>query len=179
MDIGNRIKQLRFKNDLTLEELASRTELTKGFLSQLERNLTLPSIVTLGDIVEALGCGLSEFFKEEVDEKIVFTHEDYFMDVREQSTVHWIVPNAQKNEMEPIIIEIEPFGKSSEVYSHEGEEFGYVLSGKINIVDFDTNKSVTVKKGETFYLKGLMNHHLYNDSKQIAKVLWICTPPIF
>ena len=43
MDIGARIRQLRIKNDLTLEELASRTELTKGFLSQLERNLTSPS----------------------------------------------------------------------------------------------------------------------------------------
>ncbi len=179
MDIGSRIKQLRFKNDLTLEELASRTELTKGFLSQLERNLTSPSIVTLIDIVETLGCDMSEFFKEEVDEKIVFTQDDYFVDVREQSTVHWIVPNAQKNEMEPIIIEIEPFGKSSEVYSHEGEEFGYVLSGKIKLVDVDTKKSVVIKKGETFYLNGLMSHYLFNDSKQVAKVLWICTPPIF
>ena len=55
MDIGARIRQLRNKNNLTLEELASRCELTKGFLSQLERNLTSPSISTLEDIVEALG----------------------------------------------------------------------------------------------------------------------------
>jgi transcriptional regulator with XRE-family HTH domain len=48
IDIGHRIKQLRVQNDLTLEELASRTELTKGFLSQLERNLTSPSLQTLG-----------------------------------------------------------------------------------------------------------------------------------
>ena len=51
-DIGRRIRQLRVKNGLTLEELASRTELTKGFLSQLERNLTSPSIQTLEDINE-------------------------------------------------------------------------------------------------------------------------------
>ena len=53
IDIGQRIKQLRIKNSLTLEELASRTELTKGFLSQLERNLTAPSLQTLEDIAEA------------------------------------------------------------------------------------------------------------------------------
>ena len=51
MDIGYRIKQLRTKNNLTLEELASRCELTKGFLSQLELNLTSPSIATLQYIV--------------------------------------------------------------------------------------------------------------------------------
>ena len=65
MDIGHKIKQLRIQKGLTLEELASRSELTKGFLSQLERNLTSPSIATLNDIVEALGSSLSDFFKEE------------------------------------------------------------------------------------------------------------------
>ena len=55
MDIGRKLKQLRIRNDLTLEELASRSELTKGFLSQVERNLTSPSVSTLEDILEALG----------------------------------------------------------------------------------------------------------------------------
>ena len=59
MDIGHKIKQLRIQKGLTLEELASRSELTKGFLSQTERNLTSPSIATLNDIVEALGTSLS------------------------------------------------------------------------------------------------------------------------
>ena len=68
MDIGHKIKQLRIQNGLTLEELASRTELTKGFLSQLERNLTSPSIITLADIVEALGSSMSDFFKEDTEE---------------------------------------------------------------------------------------------------------------
>ena len=64
MDIGKRLKQLRTKNDLTLEDLASRCELSKGFLSQLERNLTSPSISTLEDIVEVLGITLKDFFTE-------------------------------------------------------------------------------------------------------------------
>ena len=58
MDIGKKLKDLRIKNDLTLEELASRSELTKGFLSQVERNLTSPSISTLEDLLEALGTNL-------------------------------------------------------------------------------------------------------------------------
>ena len=69
-DIGKRLKQLRMRQNLTLDELASRCELTKGFLSQLERGLTSPSIATLEDIVEALGYSMSEFFKEEAEEKI-------------------------------------------------------------------------------------------------------------
>ena len=99
LDIGNRIRQLRVKNGLTLEELASRCELTKGFLSQLERNLNSPSIATLEDITEALGSSLSDFFKEETLEKIVFEEEDVFVDEQEDSVIHWIVPNAQKNKI--------------------------------------------------------------------------------
>lgn len=179
MDIGHRIKQLRTKNNLTLEELASRCELTKGFLSQLERNLTSPSITTLQDIVEALGTTLAKFFQEEAEEKLVFTDEDYFVDVREECTIHWIVPNAQKNEMEPILLELQPAGQSQEIVPHEGEEFGYVLTGRIKLINLDTEKEWQVKKGQTFYIKGSFQHCLKNDSAQLARVLWICTPPIF
>ena len=75
IDIGNRIRQLRIKNELTLQELASRTELTKGFLSQLERNLTSPSLTTLDDICEALGTDLAHFFMEEGNEKVYLQSE--------------------------------------------------------------------------------------------------------
>ena len=68
MDIGHRLKLMRVRQSLTLEELASRSELTKGFLSQVERNLTSPSIATLTDILEALGSSLGEFFGEEKPE---------------------------------------------------------------------------------------------------------------
>ena len=80
MNIGQRINRLRLKNDLTLDELASRTELTKGFISQLERDLTSPSIATLEDIAGALGLSLAQFFQEDIDEKIVFSQSDFFID---------------------------------------------------------------------------------------------------
>lgn len=179
MDIGKRIKQLRVKKDLTLEELASRCELTKGFLSQLERNLTSPSISTLEDICEALGISLSNFFASEEEEKIVFKAEDAFIDEKELITTHWIVPNAQKNQMEPVILDLKPMGMSQTIYPHNGEEFGYVLSGKITIMLEGHKKGITVKKNEAFYLKGDCEHFIKNDSNVNAKFLWICTPPIF
>ena len=104
MEIGKKIKELRLRNNLTLEELASRSELTKGFLSQVERDLTSPSIATLEDILEALGTDLAHFFSEEKNEQVVFRQSDFFVDEREDSIIEWIVPNAQKNKMEPIIL---------------------------------------------------------------------------
>ena len=62
MEIGSKIKALRIVNGLTQEELADRAELSKGFISQLERDLTSPSIATLSDILQCLGVSVSEFF---------------------------------------------------------------------------------------------------------------------
>lgn len=179
MDIGNRVKQLRIKNGLTLEELASRTELTKGFLSQLERNLTSPSISTLEDIVEVLGISLADFFKEDNQQQIVFTEADYFVDNQEEMTITYLVPNAQKNEMEPLMVTLMENGQSHLIEPHQGEEFGYVLTGKIVVEDLTCKKSYVVKKGETFYLKGDCQHRIVNKTNKVAKVLWISTPPIF
>ncbi len=177
MEIGHKIKQLRVQKGLTLEELASRSELTKGFLSQMERNLTSPSIATLNDILEALGTTLGEFFKEEKQEQLVFHKKDFFVDEKDQYTVHWIVPNTQKNQMEPILIELPHGGESFQMSPHSGEEFGYVLEGSI-ILDC-AEERYTVHKGETFYLSGKTSHLLRNDKKTTAKVLWISTPPLF
>ena len=179
MDIGKRMKELRIKNNLTLEELASRSELTKGYLSQLERNLASPSIPTLEDICEALGTSLSVFFQTEVEEQIVFTQKDEFIDVQEDHIIHWIVPNAQKNQMEPVVLELLPKARSKVISPHEGEEMGYVLAGRIVFCKENDAKGHVVRKGETFYIKGNESHYLENRSNQTARVLWISTPPIF
>ena len=177
MEIGPKIKQLRTRNGLTLEELASRCELTKGFLSQLERDLTSPSIATLADILEALGSSLSEFFQEDSEEQVVFRKDDFFVDERDTCTIRWIVPNTQKNEMEPILIELPSGGKSFPSGPHAGEEFGYVVDGGVVLVLGD--RRIKVRAGETFYLDGSCEHYLCNERKTTARVLWVSTPPLF
>ena len=61
MNIGSKIKELRIQKSLTQEELADRAELSKGFISQLERDIASPSIATLVDILQCLGTNLEEF----------------------------------------------------------------------------------------------------------------------
>ena len=129
MKIGKRIRQLRIRNGLTQAELASRCELTKGFVSQLENDLATPSLPALNDIVEALGTNMSAFFSEEKEPRLVFGKDDFFEDAREEYTVSWVVPDAQKNTMEPIILTLNPHGSSQEMMPHEREEYGLVLSG--------------------------------------------------
>lgn len=179
MDIGAKINQLRKKNGLTQEELADRCELSKGFISQVERGLTSPSIATLIDILECLGTNLKDFFNESSQEKIVFTKEDVFEKENEEegNMITWLIPNAQKNDMEPILINIEPGGQSFLDAPHEGEEFGYVLAG--NVYVHLGNKKFKAKKGDSFYFRPTGDHYLQNIGKTRATVLWVSTPPSF
>lgn len=179
LSIGEKIKQMRIKLGLTQEELAARTELSKGFISQLERDLTSPSIATLMDILETLGTTIQDFFNETVQEKIVYTSDDVFVkeNADEGHAIEWLVTDSQKNAVEPIKITLHSGGRSSILDAHEGEEFGYVLSG--NIVLVLGNRRVKVKKGDSFYFKANSEHYIENAGKLEAKVLWISTPPSF
>ena len=177
MEIGEKIKNLRILNDLTQEELADRTELTKGYISQLENGLTSPSIATLIDILSALGTNLKEFFDDEDDEKIIFGEDDYFEKDNGTHTITWLVPNAQKNEMEPIKLLLKPHSQTELDYPHDGQEFGYVLDGEIVLVV--GKQSHTLKKGETFYFETDKQHYIINRTNKDASIIWVSSPPNF
>ena len=177
MTIGNKIKNLRNLCQLTQEELADRCELTKGYISQLENDLTSPSISTLTDILAALGSNLHDFFQEEEDPQIVFTKDDYFEKTTDNVKTIWLVPNAQKNEMEPILCELNAGAEATLDMPHEGQEFGYVLEGGIKVV-YGSYRYIC-KKGDTFYFTTDKNHYIYNHTSKIAKVIWVSSPPNF
>ena len=177
MKIGKKIKRLRMLCNLTQNELADRCELTKGYISQLENDYTSPSITTLVDILSALGTDLKTFFADEEQTKIVFTSEDFIEKVSEESTLNWLVPNAQKNNMEPIMIDLNPMKETPKDMPHEGEEFGFVLSGEIEIVL--GKNSYVCKKGESFYYVADRIHYIKNNKQRPAKFLWISSPPNF
>jgi len=103
--------------------------------------------------------------------------EDWYQKDEGNHQITWIVPTSQKLEMEPIIVTIEPSGRTYEDMPHEGEEFGYVLEGQIEVVHGGRHE--TAHKGEAFYFETSKPHYLVNKSKKIAKVLWVSCPPNF
>ena len=173
MEIGRKIKARRQSLGLTQSELADRAELSKGFISQLERDLTSPSM----DILECLGTDLREFFNEREEEKVTFAAADLFEKADDEKSILWLVPNAQKNKMEPILLHLVAGCSTEEDRPHEGEEFGYVLSGTVTLVL--GMKRYKVRKGGSFYFQADMPHKIENNGKKDAEVIWISTPPMF
>ena len=178
MELGERLRDLRLACGLTQEELADRCELTKGYISQLENDLTSPSIATLVDILSALGTNIKEFFSSvEENEKVIFTKDDFTVKQGDGWELKWLVPNAQKNVMEPVHVTLEPNSSTDEDYPHEGEEFGYVLDGGINIVV--GKKIYKCKKGQSFYFGAQKIHRIYNSKNKKASFVWVSSPPNF
>lgn len=176
--IGEKIKDLRNRNGLTQQELANRAELTKGYISQLERGQVAPSVVTLLDLIECLGTTPSEFFRETEEEHVVYSEEDFFEKIDEAgNSIQWIVPNAQQNQMEPLLVVLQPKEALAEDKPHEGEEFGYVISGHIQLRLGDN--VYMVKAGESFYFSANKKHSIANTGAIRAKLIWVSTPPTF
>lgn len=175
--IGKRIRDLRNRNGLTQQELADRTELTKGFISQLERGQVSASVVTLFDLIECLGSTPAEFFRRE-EEQVVFSEKEYFEKIDEAgNSRQWIVPTAQKYQMEPLLVVLQPHGELEEDKPHNGEEFGFLISGRLNL--YLGEKVYHIKAGESFYYQASQSHRIANPGNRPAKLLWISSPPEF
>lgn len=180
MKIGKRLKMLRVKHNLTMQELADRCDLSKGFISQLESNLASPSIDTLKTILDVYEVKLSSFFDDTTnkqEEKFVFKADEVSILDEEKYQVKWLIPNAQKLNLEPIIVTLKPFGVSSTIDPFQGQIFGYILSG--NVIVHYGNSSSRINEHESFYIKGNAKHYLENPTNKNSEILWVSNPPIF
>lgn len=106
MKIGTELKRLRMINSLTQEELASRADLTKGYISQVENETTCPSIATLKDILDVFGVSMQEFFTVPVETEVVFGSKARVRSTADDDpvTVELLVPGAQNRELDPALV---------------------------------------------------------------------------
>jgi len=176
LEIGRKIKALRLASELTQSELAARARLTKGFISQFERDQTSISLDSLLDILDALGVTITEFFGDLSQTRTVFSPKDRIS--VEEKKVHGfeiLVPGSTNNLMDPIMITLEPGEMLDNDGPHAGEEFGYVLSGTLTLIF--GKKSSKVPPRNCFYFEADQFHQLVNRGKAKVNFLWVTSPP--
>ncbi|KWW13020.1 MULTISPECIES: XRE family transcriptional regulator [Bacillaceae] len=176
MQIGKKIKNLRLKKGLTQEELGERTDLSKGYISQLERDLSSPSIETLFNILEVLGCKPTQFFdEEELVQKVVYEEEaqTFFIDEERGYQIQWLVPESNEKEMEPIRLTLQEKSEFKQFEPSLSETFGYVLSGRV-IVKLGTH-SYFAHAGESIYFHASDEHQIVNDFEGPSELLLVVT----
>lgn len=179
INFGRKIKDLRQAKGMSLEELAKLAHLTPSFISQLERNVVSPSVASLRNIAAALGIKMSSFFtdaefgeakvlKESQREKVVSGDSKTVIEVLNSDVL--------SIKMEPLIFVLRPGGSTGKNLStHDGEEFGFVLEGEIEVI-LDKQK-LAMEKGDSICFNSLRPHRFRNIGKNIARVLWVVLSP--
>ena len=176
LKLGQKIKTLRLASDLTQTELADRANLTKGFISQIENDQCSISVDSLGDIVDAQGVSLQEFISDKAEPEDVFSPGDRIaVDGKGASRFELLVPGSTNNEMDPILVELNPGERLEAFDPHPGEQFGFVLKGEATLRL--GKKDYRVRANHCFYFEADQPSQIMNKSHSMVRLLWVTAPP--
>lgn len=176
MDIGTALKSLRQQRGLTQKQLAARTELSAGFISQLENDTATPSLQTLAEILDCLESDMGSFFRDAAREQIVFRAGDMQEEKGDMATVTHLVPAAGRR-MQPIRVLLPPGGHSRLEAPHPGEEFALLLRGRVELTAGSRHEQL--QPGDAFYFDSDVAHYVQNTAEDPAELVWVTAPPNF
>lgn len=182
LDIGKKIKELRTEKNLTLRELGEKTDLSTGFLSQLERGLTTIAVDSLEAIARVLDVDLSFFFSVPRKRKrsILRSYEREIFNKKEIGFIDYLLSNNLTDKaLLPRLIEVLPSHSDEdvEIYHHQGEEFIYILEGILTL--YIDNQRYDLYPGDTAHINSNVGHNWANYSNKIVKLIAVNTPNRF
>lgn len=181
-DIGKKIKELRLKNKMTLKDLSEDTNLSIGFLSQLERGLTSIATDTLSRIAQVLEVEVSYFFIKPKTRKdiILKSYEKSVFNICTSGCIQYNLSNdlTDKN-IVPRFIEILPNNTDENIqsYIHDGEEFIYVLEGTLTL--FLNEEQFELYPGDSIHYSSGNNHNWANYTNKMVRLIVVATPNNF
>ncbi|KWV59333.1 transcriptional regulator [Bradyrhizobium macuxiense] len=177
--VGRRIRELRRAREMSLETVAARTKLSIGFISQIERGLSSPSLRVLATLADVLGVGIAALFGAAPSDDAassVVTREAQRAELklwRSGVSKQLLSPAGSDSRLNLFLVHLEPGGSTGdELYTHDGEEAGLVLEGEMTLtVDAET---WTLKQGDSFRFASRRPHRFSNpDIDAKAVVLWV------
>lgn len=179
LNIGQKIRNLRKEERLTLQDLSDLSGLSKPLLSQIENDQVIPPIATLLKIAKGLKVGIHYFFEEEEDrQKFVLLRSDNLKSSRRRAgndapqnyLYHTLAPGMRHKSMEPFLVEFEEGQwNDSLLYRHEGEEFIYLLSGELEF--HYGQETMILKPGDSIYYDSSESHGYISLGNQRAKAV--------
>jgi DNA-binding transcriptional MerR regulator/quercetin dioxygenase-like cupin family protein len=175
--IGQKLRDHRLRQKMTLKDVADRTNLSIGFLSSLERSQTNASVATLQKLAKLYHTNFMTFFDaSEQGPKLVRAAERKVLETQPGTRIELLALG--QTIMESQLWRVAPGASSGGAYSHEGEEFIYVLQGRFEIWLEDVEHYV-LRPGDCLYFSSTQAHRWINPGKTEARLLWVNTPPTF
>lgn len=179
--IQKKIRNLRHKKKLTLDKVSKRTGFTKSYLSMIERGKKSPPIATLSKIAQALSVDMSVFFQQaRIKNGLIIGRKKDQRSVVKDGTqfgyrYHAIVFSGKSKRMEAFIAAFPPDRSDHNIFTHEGEEFFYVLDGKIRFLYGE--RKLLLNKGDCIFFDSDMPHRGEAAGTRTAKALVVTYAP--
>jgi len=174
--IGTRLRQLRLRRRLSLAQVAKAVGVSLGFLSAIERSQMSASVGTLRNLARFYKTNILDFFDPaESNSRLVKPARRKVLEAGPGVRMELLAWG--NTVMEPHLFRIAPNAGSGESYTHEGEEFLYVLRGELHISL--QGEEYHLKPGDSFYFESATPHHWKNPGRSETYVLWVNTPPTF
>ncbi|NPA24542.1 MAG: cupin domain-containing protein [Deltaproteobacteria bacterium] len=182
--VGEKIKSLRQDKAMSLQDLAARSGYSTALLSQIENHLISPSLGVLVNLAKAMEVSIGAFFGREETEPFTLIRkgEEHIVSrfaskegVRYGYTYESLGAGKKDRRMEPFIVTLEPATiKNDKCYGHEGEEFIYVLEGKIDVTLGDHTD--VLEEGDCIYYDSVIPHRVQCHGGQTARILAVVHP---
>jgi len=175
--LGTRLRDRRQSLGLTLKEVADAAGLSVGFISQIERGITTPSLVSLISVCRVLKAEVGEFLAQpRGDEVTRHRNRPTYALGGNGITYERLSASFPGNVLRSVIIH-EPPGFRSEPMSHEGEEMFFILEGALTI-EIDGDRTI-LETGDSMHFPSLRTHATWNHTTQTTTLLHTCTMDVF
>jgi len=175
--VGEMIRRRRTERGLTLQQLADKSGLSAPFLSQAERNQTVPSMVSLIKLAHALEVELAYFMEIPHDDSIVHRADKPGVIDMESPVTYLSLSSDLTNRQLDAILMIIPPGHEFPTDRRDGEDFLYVIEGEMYAVVGEV--STTLKRGDSMHFDSRVAHSAKNESDSNVVLLYVGTPSIF
>lgn len=177
--VNKKIKEMRLNERMTLKELSDKTELSVSFLSQIERGSSSLAITSLKKIADAFDVSMRSFFEEIKNDKYMTKKEEQKTFKVEGSNVQHVRLSGEFSgrNLEPMKVTLAPYQPYIERFSHPGEEFYYVLQGKVSFKIED--EEYTLSEGDTIHFPSQREHQWSNPTAEETVLISVLTPVIF
>jgi DNA-binding transcriptional MerR regulator/quercetin dioxygenase-like cupin family protein len=176
-DFGPRLRKLRKRQGLSLAEAAERAGVSAGFLSSVELSHSKPSVSTLSRLAGAYGTTVLELYDiPKKPDRIV--RPDKRQSIQTQSGVRMELLSTGTKMLETMLMRVPPATGSDGAYTHQGEDWMYMLRGELEIW-LDEAECYVLHENESFWFESNRGHRWYNPGKKEAVIIWVNTPPTF
>jgi DNA-binding transcriptional MerR regulator len=176
-NVGPKLKRLRKRAGLRLVEAAAKANISSGFLSSIENSRANPSVATLQRLAAAYNKTVLDFFDVPAKPRRL-VRSDERQALQTESGIRIELLSVGARLLESQLFKIPPGTGSGGTYSHEGEEFIFVVTGTIELW-LDELDCHVLREGDSFWFESTVGHRWHNPEAEPAVLLWINTPPTF